>query len=85
MEKLQGPIPDSFYSTTQEPSSLEQLQLSVKSTYHFKSIPGTGVGLLTVGKLYGGILIYENWRSTKFGHLEELRQQVHSLTCSRHF
>jgi hypothetical protein len=32
--------------------------------------------LLTVGKLYGGILIYENWRNTKFGHLEELRQQV---------
>ena len=39
-------------------------------------LAGTGVGLLTVGKLYGGILIYENWRSTKFGHLEELRQQV---------
>ena len=35
----------------------------------------TGVGKLTVGKLYGGILIHENWRNTKFGSIEELRKQ----------
>ena len=35
----------------------------------------TGRGKLTVGKLYGGILIYENWRNTKFGAIEELRKQ----------
>ena len=30
---------------------------------------------MTVGKLYGGILIHENWRNTKFGSIEELRKQ----------
>lgn len=30
---------------------------------------------MTVGKLYGGILIHENWRNTKFGAIEELRKQ----------
>ena len=35
----------------------------------------TGVGKLTVGKLYGGILIHENWRNTKFNCIEELRKQ----------
>ena len=36
----------------------------------------TGTGHLTVGKLYGGILIHDNWRKTKFGAIEELRIQV---------
>ena len=36
----------------------------------------TGTGHLTVGKLYGGILIHDNWRKTKFGQIEELRKQV---------
>ncbi|XP_059097525.1 voltage-dependent calcium channel type A subunit alpha-1-like [Tigriopus californicus] len=35
----------------------------------------TGTGHLTVGKLYGGILIYDNWKKTKFGQIEVLRQQ----------
>ena len=35
----------------------------------------TGRGKLTVGKLYGGILIHENWRNTKFNCIEELRKQ----------
>ena len=28
-----------------------------------------------MGKLYGGILIHENWRNTKFNCIEELRKQ----------
>ena len=39
----------------------------------------TGRGKLTVGKLYGGILIHENWRNTKFGQIEELRKQEAEL------
>ena len=35
----------------------------------------TGTGKLTVGKLYGGILIYDCWKKTKFGQIEVLRQQ----------
>ena len=38
-------------------------------------VADTGRGKLTVGKLYGGILIHENWRNTKFGAIEELRKQ----------
>ena len=34
---------------------------------------------MTVGKLYGGILIHENWRNTKFGQIEELRKQEAEL------
>ena len=26
-----------------------------------------GKGRLTVGKIYGGLLILENWKATKFG------------------
>ena len=34
---------------------------------------------MTVGKLYGGILIHENWRNNKFGAIEELRKQEAEL------
>ena len=34
---------------------------------------------MTVGKLYGGILIYDNWKKTKFGQIEVLRQQEQEL------
>ena len=36
------------------------------------SITVTGPGKLTVGKLYGGILIYEIWKTTRFSNLEIL-------------
>ena len=39
----------------------------------------TGTGKLTVGKLYGGILIYDCWKKTKFGQIEVLRQQEAEL------
>ena len=42
---------------------------------YFFNFLDTGVGKLTVGKLYGGILIHENWRNTKFNCIEELRKQ----------
>ena len=43
------------------------------------SFPVTGVGKLTVGKLYGGVLIHDNWKQTKFGQIEELRKQEAEL------
>ena len=30
-----------------------------------------GRGTLTVGKIYGGILILENWKQTKFGTVDK--------------
>ena len=32
-----------------------------------------------MGKLYGGILIHENWRNTKFNQIDELRKQEEEL------
>lgn len=32
-----------------------------------------------MGKLYGGILIYQNWKATKFGQIDELRKQEAEL------
>ena len=46
--------------------------------------PSTGRGRLTVGKIYGGLLILDNWKQTKFGHtirqpLEKVRRG--QVTC----
>ena len=43
----------------------------------------TGPGKLTVGKLYGGILIYEIWKTTRFSNLEILAK-VRILTNTSH-
>ena len=48
--------------------------------FEFSLSLATGTGHLTVGKLYGGILIHDNWRKTKFGQIEELRKQVYFLS-----
>ena len=53
--------------------------LPIKPLYFLFCFPETGTGHLTVGKLYGGILIYDNWKKTKFGQIEELRQQEAEL------
>ena len=42
----------------------------------------TGPGKLTVGKLYGGILIYEIWKTTRFSNLEILAK-VKILTSTK--
>ena len=42
-------------------------------------LSATGTGHLTVGKLYGGLMIYDTWKSTKFGQIEVLRQQEAEL------
>ncbi|CAB4057697.1 CACNA1B [Lepeophtheirus salmonis] len=39
----------------------------------------TGKGYLTVGKLYGGVMIHNNWCNTKFGQIEVLRRQEAEL------
>ena len=41
--------------------------------------PDTGTGKLTVGKVYGGILIHDNWKKTKFGNIHDLRRQEEEL------
>ena len=33
--------------------------------------PAIGRGKLTVGKIYGGLLILENWKQTKFGTVDK--------------
>ena len=35
--------------------------------YSIPSSTDIGKGKLTVGKIYGGLLILENWKQTKFG------------------
>ncbi len=35
-----------------------------------------GKGRLTVGKIYGGLLILENWKATKFGKVAMSEAQV---------
>merc|ERR1719192_1768229 len=39
----------------------------------------TGPGRLTVGKLYGGILIYEIWKTTRFSNLEILAKMEQEM------
>ena len=41
----------------------------------------TGPGRLTVGKLYGGILIYEIWKTTRFSNLEILAKMEQEMAC----
>ena len=48
----------------------------VTKTHHF---PDTGPGKLTVGKLYGGILIYEIWKTTRFSNLEILAKMEQEM------
>jgi hypothetical protein len=44
-----------------------------------KSSVVTGPGKLTVGKLYGGILIYEIWKTTRFSNLEILAKMEQEM------
>ena len=39
----------------------------------------TGQGKLTVGKLYGGVLIYEIWKTTRFSNLEILAKMEEEM------
>ena len=45
--------------------------------FPFNSV--TGPGRLTVGKLYGGILIYEIWKTTRFSNLEILAKMEQEM------
>ena len=42
----------------------------------FKFFLEIGKGRLTVGKIYGGLLILENWKTTKFGRLPSSERPV---------
>lgn len=42
-------------------------------------------GKMTVGKIYGGLLILESWRSTRFGQLESTNIPVSLFTNITHF
>jgi hypothetical protein len=59
--------------------------LTLNSTYGFCSpinicfFAVTGPGKLTVGKLYGGILIYEIWKTTRFSNLEILAKMEQEM------
>ena len=45
--------------------ALHKVELLVPTT------PAIGRGKLTVGKIYGGLLILENWKQTKFGTVDK--------------
>ena len=45
-------------------------------SFYFSEI---GKGKLTVGKIYGGLLILENWKTTKFGRLPSSERPVSKL------
>jgi hypothetical protein len=51
--------------------------LSYKHMFLFFAV--TGPGKLTVGKLYGGILIYEIWKTTRFSNLEILAKMEQEM------
>ena len=59
------------------------ISLYISSPPDFFFIAVTGPGKLTVGKLYGGILIYEIWKTTRFSNLEILAK-VRILTNTSH-
>ena len=42
----------------------------------FYLISEIGKGKLTVGKIYGGLLILENWKTTKFGRIPNSQRPV---------
>ena len=39
-----------------------------------------GKGKLTVGKIYGGLLILENWKTTKFGKIPNSQRPVNTMS-----
>ena len=55
---------------------------SILQAFVFLSFTSTfleiGKGRLTVGKIYGGLLILENWKATKFGKMALMDGQVSS-------
>lgn len=44
-------------------------------------VPELNVGKLTVGKVYGGLLILENWKATRFGQVEATTPMVRHSVC----
>ena len=48
----------------------------IVSTYILFIFTEIGRGRLTVGKIYGGLLILENWKATKFGKMAMNDAQV---------
>ena len=43
-----------------------------------------GKGKLTVGKIYGGLLILENWKTTKFGRIPNSQRPVKTFYTYNH-
>ena len=50
------------------------------------SISDIGKGKLTVGKIYGGLLILENWKASKFGNMpnHKVSHQVEILRTDKY-
>ena len=51
------------------------------NTKHF--LLDIGKGKLTVGKIYGGLLILENWKQTKFGHMASSQKVTRTLALAK--
>ena len=51
--------------------------------YFYKNSIDIGKGKLTVGKIYGGLLILENWKASKFGNMPSQKvSKSQFLKCS---
>lgn len=52
--------------------------------FNLIAIAEIGKGRLTVGKIYGGLLILENWKATKFGKMAMSDSQVMRMQLCHH-
>ena len=51
----------------------------------YSNLSEIGKGRLTVGKIYGGLLILENWKATKFGKTPMSDVVVSSTSFYSHY
>lgn len=59
------------------------LLIMINQTFYFFIQPELGAGKLTVGKIYAGLLVLENWRTTRFGTVPGSGLAV--SCCTNHF
>ena len=58
---------------------LPLMMLNIETRFYYCFLTDIGKGKLTVGKIYGGLLILENWKASKFGNIPA-SQKVRHIT-----
>ena len=69
--KLELLVPSPTRKRSNDTTCIFRAQCSKKPT-----LSVTGPNKLTVGKIYGGMLILENWKQTRFAGMPVLKQQM---------